>query len=49
MKVFTVQTLENFMSLQNGLPEMDFFRGQLKENIQCLRVHALKMIRNFYF
>ena len=28
MKVFTVQTLENFMSLQNGLPEMDFFRGQ---------------------
>ena len=28
MKVFTVQTLESFMSLQYGLPEMDFFRGQ---------------------
>ena len=28
MKVFTVQTLESFMYLQYGLPEMDFFRGQ---------------------
>lgn len=28
MKVFAVQTLEYFMSLQYGLPEMDFFRGQ---------------------
>ena len=82
MKVFTVQTLESFMSLQYGLPEMDFFRGQssseyklipsigrrfkegqedvlkqyekevfedFKENIQCLRMHALKMIRNSCF
>lgn len=28
MKVIYCTTLENFMSLQNGLPEMDFFRGQ---------------------
>ena len=83
MKVFTVQTLESFMSLQYGLPEMDFFRGQSsseyklipsigrrfkegqedvlkqyekevfedfkKKNIQCLRMHALKMIRNSCF
>lgn len=28
MKEFCVQTLENFMSLQYGIPEADFFRGQ---------------------
>lgn len=28
IKEFRVQTLESFMSLQYGLPEADFFRGQ---------------------
>lgn len=33
MKVFTVQTLESFMSLQYGLPEMDFSEANLLLNI----------------
>ena len=43
MKVFTVQTLENFMSLQNGLPEMDFFRGQSSSEYKLTKVSQVKI------
>ena len=39
MKVFTVQTLESFMSLQYGLPEMDFFRGQSSSEYKLILLY----------
>lgn len=36
IKEFRVQTLENFMSLQYGLPEADFFRGQSSSDYKLI-------------